>query len=58
MKKYFCDKCRMEMSEEQYYKRPYFCIRKYDTVNGNYCKDMVLCAECESKFIKWLGEIE
>lgn len=58
MKKYYCDKCGMEMTEKEY-ERPYFFIRKYDIVNGeHYCKDVVLCAECESKFIKWLGEKE
>jgi len=56
MKKYFCDKCGMEMTEKEY-ERPHFYIRKYSTVNGeHYCKDVVLCVECEKKFIKWLGE--
>lgn len=59
MKKYFCDRCGKEVSEEEY-NRPYFYIRKYHIVNGeNYVKDVFLCDECESKFIKWLGwEIE
>lgn len=58
MMKYFCDKCGKEITEEQY-KRPYFYIRKYDIVNDNhYCKDVVLCEECESKFIEWLGDKE
>ena len=46
MKKYYCDKCRMEMTEKEY-EKPYFFIRKYDIVNGeHYCKDVVLCEEC------------
>ena len=37
MKKYFCDKCGMEMTEKEY-ERPYLSIRKYDIVNGeHYC---------------------
>lgn len=58
MKKYFCDKCKKEVTEEEY-KRPYFYIRKYHIVSDNYCvKDVFLCEECESKFIKWLGDTE
>jgi hypothetical protein len=58
MKKYYCDKCGKEMTQEQY-EKPYFYISKYNIVDGErYCKDVVLCAECKSKFIKWLGEKE
>ena len=58
MKKYFCDRCGKEVTEEEY-ERPYFYIRKYHIVSDNYnVNDVFLCEECESKFIKWLGEKE
>jgi len=58
MKKYFCDKCGKEMTQEQY-ERPYFYITKYDIIEGNHYQNyVVLCEECESKLIKWLGETE